>query len=188
MLSMRFALACACALVCLFEGAAGFAAQGSRTSRFASTRVARRRGASPTMGMLSIFEKLFAPSVEKPQAMAVSRLNLMLASDRAMIDNDTLVKIRNGIIELVQKYVDIQADDVILNISTEQRTSILTASLAIKGRKVLEASVDGRISPPPTPSPMPPTPNPMPSVMEISPLSDPLANPPADEVGLSEEA
>ncbi|KAJ1632410.1 hypothetical protein T492DRAFT_989421 [Pavlovales sp. CCMP2436] len=163
--------ALACALVCLFEGAAGFTPLGLRTSRFASARVARRRGASPTMGLLSIFEKLFAPPDTKPQAMAVSRLNLMLASDRAMLDNDTLIKIRNGIIELVQKYVDIQADDVILNISTEQRTSILTASLAIKGRRVMEATMTD-LSPP----------MPMSSILEISEMEAEMTeiSPPAE--------
>lgn len=133
----------AVALALCANGALGFAPPCVRPYRARLSRTTRRRAAEPTMGVLQLLDRLFG--TEQPKAVAVSRLNLMLASDRAALDGDTLVKIRNGIIELVQQYVDIQADDVILNISQEDRKSILTASLAIKGRKLATAS----ISPPP---------------------------------------
>lgn len=113
--------------------ALGFAPPAAARSRFAA-RTARSAPAV-SMGWFSDFWDFVRPK-EAPKDVAVSRLNLMLGADRAALDQDTLIKIRAGIIELVQQYVEIQPDDVILNISTEERKSILTASLAIKGRKV----------------------------------------------------
>lgn len=141
--------------LCSSDAARGFAPPRARAGRAHLSRAAARPPAGPSMGVFQLLDRLFASAAgaEQPKALAVSRLNLMLASDRAAIDNDTMVKIRNGIIELVQQYVEIQADDVILNIETEDRKAILTASLAIKGRKIAVASV----APPPRPPP-PPTP------------------------------
>lgn len=112
--------------------------------RAAAALPARRRppvhSAAMSSAIFGWFDALFGSGTkdtsQPPKAKAVSRLNVMLASDRAALDQETLFKIREGIIELVQKYVEIQPDDVILNVATEERKSILTASLAIKGRRV----------------------------------------------------
>jgi cell division topological specificity factor MinE len=113
--------------------AIGFAPPAAARSVFATR--ASRTAPAVSMGWFSDFMDFIRPN-QAPKDVAVSRLNLMLGADRAALDQDTLIKIRAGIIELVQQFVDIQPDDVILNISTEERKSILTASLAIKGRKV----------------------------------------------------
>ena len=115
------------------QAALGFAPPAAARSPFAARAV--RPAPAVSMGWFSEFWDSVKPK-EAPKDVAVSRLNLMLGADRAALDQDTLIKIRAGIIELVQQYVEIQPDDVILNISTEERKSILTASLAIKGRKV----------------------------------------------------
>lgn len=104
--------------------------------------VAQRPSSRPhvTMGMIGdVIERLFGRN-GAARSVAASRLNVMLASDRVALDQATLIKIRQGIIELVQQYVEIQADDVILDIQNEERKSILTASLAIKGPRASDGS------------------------------------------------
>jgi cell division topological specificity factor MinE len=137
---LRTSVAALLALLCASNGALGFTPPGARVTRYVAALAGRPRPTARaargavSMGVLRMFERMFS-SEPQPKEMAVSRLNLMLASDRSALDQETLIKIRAGIIELVQQYVEIQADDVILNISTEERKSILTASLAIKGTR-----------------------------------------------------
>ena len=77
-------------------------------------------------------------SKQTPKEVAKDRLKLILIHDRGEIAPDIIEKIREEILEVISKYIDIQMDDVEISVNRSddeegENTSALIANIPIKG-------------------------------------------------------
>lgn len=66
---------------------------------------------------------------------AKERLQLVLVHDRADITIATMEQMKNDIIEVISRYIDIDPQEVEINISSEGRAQKLIADIPIKGAR-----------------------------------------------------
>lgn len=74
----------------------------------------------------------------KPKDVAKDRLRLILIHDRGEIPTETLDKMRDEILEVLSKYIEIQSDDVEIAVTKSDciegdSASALVANIPIKG-------------------------------------------------------
>lgn len=86
------------------------------------------------------FFSSFTSSKPKTKDVAKDRLRLILIHDRGDLPAETLEKIRMEILEVISKYVEIEAEDVELSVSKSEieegpGASSLVASIPIKNIK-----------------------------------------------------
>lgn len=72
-----------------------------------------------------------------PKEVAKDRLKLILIHDRGEIPQETIKKIKEEILDVISKYIDIQLDDVEISVSknddeSENASSALVANIPIK--------------------------------------------------------
>lgn len=71
-----------------------------------------------------------------PKQVAKDRLKLILIHDRGEIPPETIDKIREEILQVISKYIDIQLDDVEISVNktdeTGENSSALIANIPIK--------------------------------------------------------
>ncbi|MBE6071303.1 MAG: cell division topological specificity factor MinE [Clostridium butyricum] len=71
-----------------------------------------------------------------PKEVAKDRLKLILIHDRGEIPQETIKKIKEEILEVISKYIDIQLDDVEISVSKNEdeseNSSALVANIPIK--------------------------------------------------------
>lgn len=77
-------------------------------------------------------------SKQKPKDVAKDRLKLILIHDRGNISSETLNKMRKEILEVLSKYIEIEADDVEISVTKSEEVegegaSSLVANIPIKG-------------------------------------------------------
>lgn len=75
---------------------------------------------------------------QKPKDVAKDRLKLILIHDRGNISTETLNRMRKEILEVLSKYIEIEADDVEIAVTKSDEvegdaTSALVANIPIKG-------------------------------------------------------
>ncbi|NJR65195.1 MAG: cell division topological specificity factor MinE [Leptolyngbyaceae cyanobacterium CRU_2_3] len=70
------------------------------------------------------------------------RLQILLAHDRTDLSPAVVEKMRQEILEVVSRYVEIDPDHSEFSLESDQRTTILTANLPIRGIKEVAASLD----------------------------------------------
>jgi cell division topological specificity factor len=63
---------------------------------------------------------------------AKSRLKLIIAHDRACINPDMMEAMREEILEVVARYVEVNRDEMEFSLSNDQRMTSLTANLPIR--------------------------------------------------------
>lgn len=101
-----------------------------------SASVPSRSLTSPQMSVLSqLTNLLFPDSKSGTSTTAVSRLKVVLANDRAGVDEQTMQKIRAEIQDVVKKYLAIDEEGVNFDVMTDERLTLLTASFPIVGGK-----------------------------------------------------
>jgi len=77
---------------------------------------------------------------EKPSgALAKERLQLVLAHDRSDLNPELLEQMRREILEVVQKYVEIDIEEGEVSLETEDRVTALVANLPIKRARAVVA-------------------------------------------------
>ena len=125
----------------------------------------RRAPVAPQMGLVEFLQNFFASDVDAGPAaksMAVDRLKVVLAHDRAGIDEKTMLKIREEIFTVLSKYVVLDEEAVNFDVTcaaarrpaaaplapphpalptlrrNEDRLTLLTASFPLLRRRVEE--------------------------------------------------
>ncbi len=79
---------------------------------------------------------------QKPSGtMAKERLQLVLAHDRSDLNPELLEQMRREILEVVQRYVEIDIEEGDVSLETEDRVTALVANLPIKRARPLPALV-----------------------------------------------
>jgi len=93
----------------------------------------RRAPAAPQMGLVEFLQNFFASDVDAGPAaksMAVDRLKVVLAHDRAGIDEKTMLKIREEIFTVLSKYVVLDEEAVNFDVTCAAARRPAAAPLA----------------------------------------------------------
>ena len=95
-----------------------------------------------------LLERLFGPP-EDPHSRddVKKRLKVVLAHDRLALDPQTLEMMRQEIIAVVSRYVEIDFDSLEFSLATDQRVTALTANLPIRRIRALGRGPDEPIAP-----------------------------------------
>jgi cell division topological specificity factor len=92
------------------------------------------------MALFDFIQRLLG--LQKPSAtMAKERLQLVLAHDRSDLNPELLEQMRREILEVVQKYVEIDLEGGEVSLATEDRVTALVANLPI--RRARAVPLDG---------------------------------------------
>ncbi|MEA5465482.1 cell division topological specificity factor MinE [Leptothoe sp. PORK10 BA2] len=78
------------------------------------------------------FERLFGPREPLSRDTARQRLQLVLAHDRSDISPQNLEKLRQEILEVVSRYVELDFDSLEFSLESDNRMTALMANLPIR--------------------------------------------------------
>jgi len=101
-----------------------------------------RRAAVPSMGLMDVIKRLlYGEEKREVQAAgaggkALSRLQVVLASDRTGLDEITMAKIRMEIKGVIAKYVTIDDESVDFSLHADDQLTLVTATFPLKGRPI----------------------------------------------------
>jgi cell division topological specificity factor len=90
--------------------------------------------------LTEIFDRLFFNNNGGSRNDVKKRLKLVLAHDRSTLNASTLEKMRQEILVVVSKYVELDTDSLEFSIKTDSRMTALIANLPI--RRILQSDTN----------------------------------------------
>jgi cell division topological specificity factor len=83
--------------------------------------------------MMGLLERIFNPNSSQPSGQeAKQRLKLIIAHDRSGLSEETLETMRQEILQVVARYVEVDLDGTEFNLESEEGMTALTANLPIR--------------------------------------------------------
>jgi cell division topological specificity factor len=95
------------------------------------------------MNLLELLDNLFGKSNARSGDDAKRRLKLVIANDRSGLSPEMLEAMRQDILEVVSRYVEIDSAEMELSLESDQRMTALIANLPV--RKVRRRPGQGEI-------------------------------------------
>jgi cell division topological specificity factor len=85
---------------------------------------------------MSFFDRLFGRSSTKSGSVAKERLQVVLIQDRVKIPPAVMDRLRGELVEVISKYVDVDADGIDISLAQTARQNRLVADVPILGSKL----------------------------------------------------
>ncbi|NLV22190.1 MAG: cell division topological specificity factor MinE [Syntrophomonadaceae bacterium] len=84
--------------------------------------------------MLELISRIFGKETSSKD-IARERLRLVLVHDRSTVSPEVINLLRDDLIQVIQKYMDIDLEGLLVNIEGEDNSVALIANIPIKGLK-----------------------------------------------------
>jgi cell division topological specificity factor len=84
------------------------------------------------MMIFELLESLFGKSAQRSGDDAKRRLKLVIANDRSGLSPEMLEAMRQDILEVVSRYVEIDSEEMELSLESDQRMTALIANLPVR--------------------------------------------------------
>lgn len=85
--------------------------------------------------MLEFFTKLFSKEGAGSKEVARERLRLVLIHDRSMVSPELIAALKADLIEVIQQYMDIDVESLLVNLENDDDSVALIANIPIKSLK-----------------------------------------------------
>lgn len=85
--------------------------------------------------MFELISRIFGKDNSSSKDIARERLRLVLVHDRSTVSPEIINLLRDDLIQVIQKYMDIDLDGLLVNIEGENNSVALIANIPIKGMK-----------------------------------------------------
>lgn len=87
------------------------------------------------MILLDILNKIFTKESMSSKDIAKERLRLVIVHDRASVSADFINLLKEDLIKVIRKYLDIDEEQLVVNLENEEDSIALVANIPVRGFK-----------------------------------------------------